>query len=259
MSQIAEIRPQTQPALNTQAALIPRDVDQALRLAELMAGSRVVPQHLQGCPGECFQVVEQAMRWGMSPFAVAQCTSFIHGKQMYEGKLVAAAVNKFLAKRLDYSFRGDGADLTVTVTGTIRGEKTPRVLDVRLGNVSTKNDVWKKQPQQQLSYSGARVGARRYMPEVMLGVYCPEEDFSPSEVDVTPEESPADVPRQNALPDYPQDQFDMNIDAWGEAIQAGKITADKVIAKVETKGVLTEAMKTKIRDFEITDAEVHDQ
>ena len=44
----------------------------------------------------CLVVIEQAMRWGMSPFAVAQCTSSIGGKLMYEGKLVAAAVESIV-------------------------------------------------------------------------------------------------------------------------------------------------------------------
>jgi hypothetical protein len=37
-------------------------------------------------------VIEAAMRWGMSPFAVAQETSVIQGKLMFSGKLVAAAI-----------------------------------------------------------------------------------------------------------------------------------------------------------------------
>ena len=67
-------------------------MDEALRLAEFMARARTLPKHLQASPGDCLMVVEQAMRWGMSPFAVAQATSVISGKMMYEGKLVAAAV-----------------------------------------------------------------------------------------------------------------------------------------------------------------------
>ena len=73
--------------------MIPPDMGAAMRLAEMMSTGKLVPAHLQKSPGDCLMVVELAMRFRMSPFAVAQCTSVIQGKLMLEGKLVAAAIN----------------------------------------------------------------------------------------------------------------------------------------------------------------------
>jgi hypothetical protein len=158
-------------------SLAPRNIDEAVRLAQMMAKGRLVPAHLQDSPADCLMVIEQAVRWRMSPLAVAQCTSVIHGKLMHEGKLVAAVLNTsgLLATRLQYTFKGEGANRTVTVSARLVGETDVRVLEVRLADVVTKNDAWRSQPDQQLCYSGARVWARRYVPEVMLGVYVPEE------------------------------------------------------------------------------------
>lgn len=64
----------------------------AMKLATAMASAKMVPQHLQGSPGDCLMVIEQAMRWQMSPFAVAQATAVVRGKMCFEGKLVAAAI-----------------------------------------------------------------------------------------------------------------------------------------------------------------------
>jgi hypothetical protein len=161
------------------SALLPANIDDAFRLAELMARTRMVPAHLQGKPEDCFMVIEQAVRWQLSPFAVAQCTSVIQGKLMYEGKLVAAVVNARgdLAERLRYVYTGTGRDRTVNVIGRIRGEPEVRDLGegIRLADVATSNKMWQTQPDQQLAYHGARVWARRHMPELMLGVYSPEE------------------------------------------------------------------------------------
>ena len=44
---------------------------EAFELAKAMASAKMVPQCLQGSPGDCLMVIEQAMRWRMSPFAVA--------------------------------------------------------------------------------------------------------------------------------------------------------------------------------------------
>lgn len=161
----------------TGGALVPQSMEAAIKFAEMMARAKMVPTHLQGQVGDCLMVVEQAGRWGMSPFAVAQCTSVIQGKLMYEGKLVAAALHTSgaLATRLDYQYSGEGASRVVRVSAVLAGETTPRFVDVRYADAKTTNGMWTKQPDQQLAYHGARVWARRYAPEVMLGVYAPEE------------------------------------------------------------------------------------
>jgi hypothetical protein len=122
-------------------------------------------------------VIEASMRWQMSPFAVAQCTSVIQGKLMFEGKLVAAALNAsgILSARLDYDFAGEGAQRSITVRGTLRGETKQREVTVFLADAKTSNSLWTKQPDQQLVYAGTRIWARRHAPEVMLGVYASEE------------------------------------------------------------------------------------
>lgn len=162
-------------------SLMPQTMDQAARLAEMMSKGKLVPSHLQASPGDCLMVIEQAVRWGMSPFAVAQSTSVISGKLMFEGKLVAAALHTsgVLATRLDYQYSGTGNDRQLVVSALLVGEKEPRTVTVKLADAKTNNGMWTKQPDQQLAYHGARVWARRYAPEVMLGVYSPEEMESP--------------------------------------------------------------------------------
>ena len=173
------------------SALVPTDMNGAMRMAEMMANGRLVPQHLQKSPADCLMVIEQAMRWRMSPFAVAQSTSVIQGKLMFEGKLVAAALHSSgaLASRLEYEYSGSGDDRVVKVSATLAGETVPRSVPVRLGDAKTNNKVWQTQPDQQLAYHGARVWARRFCPEVMLGVYSPEE-MAPPEPRQTQEPGP---------------------------------------------------------------------
>jgi len=164
-------------------SLIPRDMNAAMQLANMMASGKLVPQHLQRSPGDCLMVIEQAMRWGMSPFAVAQCTSVIQGKLMFEGKLVSAALHSsgIMASRLEYEFTGEGEKRTVTARGTLRGEDKPREMTCTLKEAKTSNQMWTKQPDQQLVYFATRAWARRHASEVMLGVYSPEEfDASPA-------------------------------------------------------------------------------
>jgi hypothetical protein len=193
-------------------AMVPQTMDQAVRLAEMMSRGKLVPAHLQASPGDCLMVVEQAIRWGMSPFAVAQSTSVVKGKLMFEGKLVAAALHTSgaLKTRLAYNYSGEGAARVVRVSATLAGETEPRFVDVRLADAKTENGMWTKQPDQQLAYHGARVWARRYAPEVMLGVYAPEEMEQPH----APHAGPTmDAVAEPAAPEPPRRTLSQFLDA----------------------------------------------
>jgi RecT family len=160
--------------------LVPQSMGEAMKLADHMADAKLVPAALQKSAADCLLVIEQATRWQMSPFAVAQECSVIQGKIMYSGKLVAAVVNSRgnLQNRLSYTYEGEGDSRTVIVSGRLQGEIEPRTVNVTIRNARTANKVWTTQPDQQLAYHGARVWARRHTPELMLGVYSPEE-FEP--------------------------------------------------------------------------------
>jgi hypothetical protein len=159
------------------SGIVPQGMDDAIRLAKAMSTIPELPKHLHDSVGTCLMVVDQAMRWRMSPFAVAQHSFNIGGKMGYEGKIMAAAVESMgaIVGGFDYQFEGEGDDRTVTVSATRTGETQPRSMKIRLGDVKTSNEMWKKQPDQQLVYSGSRNWARRWTPAALLGAYAPEE------------------------------------------------------------------------------------
>lgn len=190
------------------SALIPTNMDQAMRLAEMMSRGRLMPEHLRN-PADALMVVELAMRLGMSPFAVAQATSVIQGKLMLEGKLVGAALNAsgILSSRLDYRHTGEGASRAVTVSGVLKGETTAREVTVTLQEAKTSNGMWTKQPDQQLVYAATRVWARRHAPEVMLGVYAPEE----FDHDMPAREPPHTGPTIDAQPETDRERVNREV------------------------------------------------
>lgn len=152
------------------------------RIAQAMAQATLIPEHLwkdkQGplpfeqVAGNCFLIVNQAVRWGMDPFAVAPETYSARGKLGFQGKLVAAVINTRagLKERLDYSFTGSGDALTVTVSGAFQDEGKVRTVTLSVKDAKTDNDIWRKDPEQKLIYSGAIKWARRHCPEIILGV-----------------------------------------------------------------------------------------
>jgi hypothetical protein len=182
---------------------------QMQRIAKIMAYGSLVPQALthQKVPGNadpqpldydiivsnCFLVVNQAVRWGMDPFAVAQCVSVVHGKLCYEGKLVAAVMDAKLGIKLGYKFgkwdkqrniidlseEGIGEDLAVRVFETRPDGSEGRFVEGYVGGWKTDGagSPWKypANHKRQLRYRGNREWSRAYEPGVMLGVYTDDE------------------------------------------------------------------------------------
>lgn len=223
-------------------SLIPHDMDGAMRLANMMATSKLVPAHLRGSPGDCLMVVEQAMRWGMSPFAVAQSTSVIQGKLMFEGKLVSAALHNsgIMASRLDWEFTGAGETRAVTARAVLVGEAKPREITVTLAEAKTSNQMWVKQPDQQLVYFSTRAWGRRHAPEVMLGVYSPEEfdalppptPFSGTTIEgETTETKPIDAPQPKRTMATLLDEIEMEFTAAQTRDAVDEVLASEKVQK----------------------------
>ncbi|HBW1351339.1 RecT family recombinase [Klebsiella pneumoniae] len=209
MSNDIAITSQPGATVGTAAAIFsPEGMDRLVRFATLMADSKAtVPAHLAGKPADCLAVTMQAAQWGMNPFAVAQKTHVVNGTLGYEAQLVNAVVSSsnLLATRLNYKWDGDWSkvsgktdkspSLTVTVWATLKGESEPRTLTISMAQSGVRNSpLWEQDPRQQLAYLCVKRWARLHAPDVLLGVYTPDElqEAAPRvERDITPPASTA--------------------------------------------------------------------
>ncbi len=204
MSNEITLTAQPGATVGTAAAIFsPEGLNQLVRFADLMAQSKAtVPAHLAGKPSDCLAVTMQAAQWGMNPFAVAQKTHVVNGALGYEAQLVNAVVSSsnLLATRLNYRWDGDWSkvngktdkspNLTVTVWATLKGEDEPRTLKISMAQAGVRNSpLWEQDPRQQLAYLCTKRWARLHAPDVLLGVYTPDElaEITPRpERDITP-------------------------------------------------------------------------
>jgi len=68
----------------------------------------------------------------------------------------------------------------VRVWATLKSEDESRVLELFLSQAQVRNStLWGSDPKQQLAYLGVKRWARLYCPDVILGVYTPDE-FEPA-------------------------------------------------------------------------------
>jgi hypothetical protein len=159
-------------------------------------------------PQQCFSnlilIFETADRWKMPATALAQCVSMVHGKQMYEGKVITAMLESTLGTRLQYHWTGqrgtpgyrifvwdksfDPKDghITQEQLDALAPDNYPpgaRMIDGSVGdwqtfqkNSTTPNPAWTgAASRNQLAYRGSREWARLYEPGKMLGVYGDDE------------------------------------------------------------------------------------
>ena len=147
----------------------------------------------------CILVANQAHKWNMDVFACAACTYVVGNKLGYEGKLIAGVVNTRggLAAPLQPIYStGKGDALAAVIYGTRDGsvpddayplleayaDNEDRaalrqlarigVLAIRISvkQAKTQNKMWTTDPEQKLWYTGATKWARRFAPELMLGI-----------------------------------------------------------------------------------------
>lgn len=185
-----------------------------MKFSEFMAGGKVmVPAHLQGKPADCMAIAMQAASWGMNPFSVAQKTHLVNGTLGYEAQLVNAVVtsSRAVKGRFHYEYIGDWskwkctpknigtqqqpkwkheyhneAGLAVRVGAVLNGESEITWGEyVYIEFVKIRNSpLWQTNPKQQLAYLAVKYWSRLYCPEVLLGVYTPDELYEESEYNV---------------------------------------------------------------------------
>ncbi|KVP59310.1 hypothetical protein WJ91_12610 [Burkholderia ubonensis] len=217
---ITEIPSAPVPSNFSSTSLVLSDdaMERMLRIADLMAGGRTtIPKHLQGNEGDCFAVCMQAMQWGMNPFAVAQKTHLVNGTLGYEAQLIIAVLNASpaLATRLDFGWSENwkgvngktdkSDDHWAEVWATLKGEAQPRIRHVSMAEVGDVRNSpnWVADPKQQLAYLTAKRWGRLHAPDVILGVYTPDElqdgyDYATGQPISTPRATPAQIARQAA-------------------------------------------------------------
>jgi hypothetical protein len=174
----------------------------AYRISEVLMHATLIPDHLRGerknvggswqmvpftpdqIRANVMMVVNRALQWKVDPVALIAESFVVGGKLDFQGKVIIAVVNKLggLQGNLKFEYSGKGDTLTVTVIGQLKGEASPRTVDLSFKDAVTKdkqgkvNEQWTKDVESKLAYSGAKKWARRHTPEVVLGLFGEEDD-----------------------------------------------------------------------------------
>ena len=170
----ADLTPYAPPA--HQLGLCPQSLDEALRLAEIMAKSDIVPKDYIGKPGNILVAIQWGAEIGLAPLQAMSHIAVINGRPALWGDALLAIVR---GSGLLASFEEDiGAD-SATCTAQRRGEapisRTFNREDAKQAGLLGKAGPWSQYPRRMMQMRARAWVLRDLFPDVIRGLHVAEE------------------------------------------------------------------------------------
>lgn len=236
-------------------SLTPKSLDEAMRFAEILSKSSIVPKDFSGNPGNILVAIQWGLELGLQPMQAMQNIAVINGRPALWGDAVIALVRS--SPLCEYIYETDDGE-TATCRVKRRGEeeqvRTFSMADAKAANLLGKAGPWTQYPKRMRQMRARAFALRDVFPDVLRGMPVAEEvqDMVPAERDMGSVPRPA--PQQNqlpaALPAYPDEKLAEMLPAWQAAIAEEKTTAERIIKMVSSKHLLTDAQRQKIMDLQ---------
>lgn len=240
-----------------QFSLVPENLEQAMKLAEIMANSDMVPKDFKGKPGNVLVAVQMGGEIGLPPTQAIQNIAVINGRPSLWGDAALAVVQahpKFVSIKETYDPELDAAVCVIVRRGEEPHTVTFSKLDAQDAGLLGKQGPWKQYPKRMMQMRARSFAMRDKFADALKGISIAEEARDMTPIDM----GQADiVDRQPAervvesLPEYPTEQFEKNVSQWENLIHSGNKTSAQIIAMVSTKFTLNEAQENTINGFNV--------
>ena len=170
----ADLTPYAPPA--RQVGLCPQSLDEALRLAEIMAKADIVPKDYIGKPGNILVAIQWGAEIGLAPLQAMSHIAVINGRPALWGDALLAIVR---GSGLLASFEEEiGAD-SATCTAQRRGEapisRTFSREDAKQAGLLGKAGPWSQYPRRMMQMRARAWVLRDLFPDVIRGLHVAEE------------------------------------------------------------------------------------
>ena len=231
-------------------SLTPKSLDEAMRFAEILSKSSIVPKDFSGNPGNILVAIQWGLELGLQPMQAMQNIAVINGRPALWGDAVIALVRS--SPVCEYIYETDDGN-TATCRLKRRGEeeqvRTFSMNDAEAAGLKDKQGPWKQYPKRMRQMRARAFALRDVFADVLRGMPIAEEIMDiPAERNMGAAQ-PASAPRaieHAELPLYPQENLTGNIQLWRDAIEAGKQTPDSIISKISSKYTITEEQRQEI-------------
>ena len=225
--------------------LSPQTFEQALTFANYLADSDMVPKDFKGKPGNCLIAMQWGMEIGLKPLQALQNIAVINGRpSLWGDSIIALARNSPLCEYILEEDDGRTATCRIKRRGEAEQQRTFSVDDAKQAGLTSKQGPWTQYPKRMRQMRARAFAIRDVFPDALKGLSVAEEAMdAPAERYM----GPAEVVEPEGPKAYPADKFSANLEVWRKYIADGKATADQIIAKASTVGLLSTEQQAAVR------------
>lgn len=189
--------PQTRP---TMGILTPSNLAEAMKMAEILADSSIVPKDFQGRPGNVLIACQWGAEIGLQPLQAMQSIAVINGRPSIWGDAMLGLVQGSGAlEDITEEVSEDGQIATCTVKRRGKSPVTRQFTmeEAKTAGLKGKTGPWQQYPRRMLQLRARAFALRDTFADVLRGVAIAEEARDmPVMRDVTPEgEAEGDAPQ----------------------------------------------------------------
>lgn len=227
-------------------SLAPKSLDEALKFADVLAKSSIVPKDFNGNPGNILVAIQWGMELGLQPMQAMQNIAVINGRPSLWGDAVIALVRGSpLCESIIESIDGDTATCRVKRRGEPEQSRSFSMADAKAAGLSGKSGPWTQYPKRMLQMRARAFALRDVFPDVLRGMPIAEEVMDMGERDVTPSQ-PRVQAEPESLPAYADEQLTENLPKWQAAMDAGRTSPGHIIANIRSKYTISPEQIEKI-------------
>lgn len=230
-------------------SLTPQSLDEAMKYADLIANSKVIPKDYQGNPGDVLVAMQWGLELGLPPLQALQNIAVINGRPAVWGDAMLAIVRSH--QSCEY-IREEFDDQRWVATCRAKRKGDQEQIrqfsweDAQQAGLAGKQGPWQSYPKRMIQMRARAFALRDVFPDALRGMAVAEEVRDISERDVTPEQPQQAEPERPTLPHYEQARFDENLPKWRKLVEDGTKTPDQILAMVESRATLSEAQRQKV-------------
>jgi len=189
------------PAVAGLFSLAPRNLDEAFRLADMLADSDLVPKDYKGKPGNCMVAMQWGAEIGLKPMQALQNIAVINGRPSLWGDAMLALVRS--SPLCEYVVETIDANGTAICQVKRRGEpeqiRTFSDADAKLAGLIGKQGPWTTNPKRMKQMRARAFALRDVFTDILKGIAMAEEAMDIADPVAIPRIASA-VPAQVVLP-----------------------------------------------------------
>lgn len=247
-------------AIKPTFSLAPQNIEEALKFADYLSKSTIVPKDFANNPGNILVAIQWGMELGLQPMQAMQNIAVINGRPALWGDAVIALVRS--SPLCEYIYESDDGE-TATCRVKRRNEeeqvRTFSMAEAKAAGLAGKQGPWSQYPKRMRQMRARAFAMRDVFPDVLRGMPVAEElQDTPTERELNQAHvRKADEPKQ--LPAYADSKLEESSDKWRGLIAANKSSPDHIISMIRSKHTLTPEQEERIRALAPIEGESTDE